>query len=523
MTAKSPTILDCTLRDGGYYTTWDFSDKLVDTYLRSAAKLPISIVELGYANLPRDGYFGQYYFLTRSTTERAKSLLRRDQKLAIMLDEKVAPPTSAYQLVGEMAESVDIVRMAVAPDRLANAVELSGRIREMGFKVGINVMYLSRYWDKLESLDALADAAAISSCISLVDSYGACAPNQTAAAVSRLKELCPDATVGFHGHDNLGLAFANSLSAIDAGASVIDGTVTGMGRGPGNTRTETLLVHSMAERPDELNYVALHDVVQPFEALKHEYGWGTNLVYMISGAADLPQNRVMDWLGKNRYSVPAIIHAMQNESLGNVDSTEYPSLPAASDGQTEVIVVGGGPSMDDHGGAVLDYAEQAGSTVVHANYRHLQLIERIGVKQFVALAGDVVDRLPTADKLAACDGFVVAAAPRIRAVPQEARDRTYQIDPFVAHGSADHLGSVSDIGPLSLALGAAIALGASQVTLVGFDGYAHATSAEQELAKESQNLLDDFRQRHPGIRLTSATRTRYDVPVTSIYSRLARA
>lgn len=170
MTADSPTILDCTLRDGGYYTTWDFSERLVDTYLRSAAKLPISIVELGYANLPRDGYFGQYYFLTRSTTERAKSLLRPDQKLAIMLDEKVAPPASAYQLVGEMADSVDIVRMAVAPERLANAVELSGRIREMGFKVGINVMYLSRYWDKLESLDALADAAAISSCISLVDS-----------------------------------------------------------------------------------------------------------------------------------------------------------------------------------------------------------------------------------------------------------------------------------------------------------------------------------------------------------------
>ena len=49
--------LDCTLRDGGYYTNWNFSSDLVEIYLNTVSKLPIKFIELGYlsftAFLPR--------------------------------------------------------------------------------------------------------------------------------------------------------------------------------------------------------------------------------------------------------------------------------------------------------------------------------------------------------------------------------------------------------------------------------------------------------------------------------------
>ena len=44
---KSALILDCTLRDGGYYTDWDFDEHLVDTYLKAMNNLPIDIIEIG--------------------------------------------------------------------------------------------------------------------------------------------------------------------------------------------------------------------------------------------------------------------------------------------------------------------------------------------------------------------------------------------------------------------------------------------------------------------------------------------
>ena len=48
-------ILDCTLRDGGYYTNWDFDDALVTTYIKAMNQLPIEYIELGYRNVPSNG------------------------------------------------------------------------------------------------------------------------------------------------------------------------------------------------------------------------------------------------------------------------------------------------------------------------------------------------------------------------------------------------------------------------------------------------------------------------------------
>ena len=53
--------------------------------------------------------------------------------------------------------------------------------------------------------------------------------------------LIPLVKLGFHGHDNLGMALANTLTAIEEGVDIVDATVTGMGRGAGNLRTELLL------------------------------------------------------------------------------------------------------------------------------------------------------------------------------------------------------------------------------------------------------------------------------------------
>src|SRR5947207_14965758 len=66
-------------------------------------------------------------------------------------------------------------------------------------------------------------------------------PNQVSAYIEVLAAGL-DARIGFHGHNNLLLANANSLAAVQAGASIIDATLLGMGRGGGNAQTETMLV-----------------------------------------------------------------------------------------------------------------------------------------------------------------------------------------------------------------------------------------------------------------------------------------
>ena len=79
-------------------------------------------------------------------------------------------------------------------------------------------------------------------CIYCTDSAGYMLPDEVTEKIAMLRaELSGDTEIGFHGHHNLGMGIANSLAAIDAGASRIDGSVAGLGAGAGNTPLEVLV------------------------------------------------------------------------------------------------------------------------------------------------------------------------------------------------------------------------------------------------------------------------------------------
>lgn len=79
-------------------------------------------------------------------------------------------------------------------------------------------------------------------CIYCTDSAGYMLPDEVTEKIGLLRaELDASIEVGFHGHHNMGMAVANSLAAIDAGAIRIDGSVAGLGAGAGNTPLEVLV------------------------------------------------------------------------------------------------------------------------------------------------------------------------------------------------------------------------------------------------------------------------------------------
>ena len=65
-------ILDCTLRDGGYYNNWNFSLNLSQKYLQSITKLPIDIIEVGYISNNKNDNFGLHYHLNVSYLKNIK-------------------------------------------------------------------------------------------------------------------------------------------------------------------------------------------------------------------------------------------------------------------------------------------------------------------------------------------------------------------------------------------------------------------------------------------------------------------
>jgi 4-hydroxy-2-oxovalerate/4-hydroxy-2-oxohexanoate aldolase len=79
-------------------------------------------------------------------------------------------------------------------------------------------------------------------CIYCTDSAGYMLPDEVSEKIGLLRaELNPNTEIGFHGHHNMGMAIANSLAAVEAGAIRIDGSVAGLGAGAGNTPLEVFV------------------------------------------------------------------------------------------------------------------------------------------------------------------------------------------------------------------------------------------------------------------------------------------
>ena len=79
-------LLDCTLRDGGYYTDWDFDEKLTLKYFEYMDKLPVEYIEVGYKSELKDEYHRKYFYLSLSALKEIKYFTSK--KLAIMLNAK---------------------------------------------------------------------------------------------------------------------------------------------------------------------------------------------------------------------------------------------------------------------------------------------------------------------------------------------------------------------------------------------------------------------------------------------------
>jgi 4-hydroxy-2-oxovalerate aldolase len=136
---------------------------------------------------------------------------------------------------------MSFVRVGTNITRSEEARESIEYARKLGFEVSYNAMksYCVTPEELVERMRRTVEWGA--QAVYLVDSAGGMLPGEVREYVVRLRDSVP-ARIGFHGHNNFGMANANTLAAIEAGATMIDTTTQGMGRSSGNAQTEVLLV-----------------------------------------------------------------------------------------------------------------------------------------------------------------------------------------------------------------------------------------------------------------------------------------
>lgn len=506
-------ILDCTLRDGGYYTDWDFGNETVSEYIRTTNLLPVDYIEVGYRNNPSEAYMGRFGYCPVPVLKKIRETSTK--KIAVMLNEKSTAAKDLNPLLKPVQGIVDMVRLAVDPKNFERAAELAGAVKDLGFEVGFNMMYMSRWMNdypgllpKLNRINGIADL------FYMVDSYGGVTPQEVGEIASRVKEstTCP---VGFHGHNNLQMGLANTLAAIEHGAGSVDATALGMGRGAGNLNMELLLT-CLKNRGLEVDFNVLGEYVSDFYPLMDRYRWGTTLPYMIAGANHIPQKEVMEWVSNRAYSFNSIVRALDNQRENKEDNARYPLF--GGNKAKSILIVGGGPSVAEHTDAIRDFlGNNPDMALIFVTARHAQHFIGLANPHYYILVGNEVKRMAANMKPEDYNGScILSPYPRKMgtAVPAFAETNTYELKKmdFPLYGDSC----------TAIALQLASDLEAEAIYVVGYDGYKGniLSEKEMELTNENRELFRNFQSR-TGKRLITLTPSLYsDLAVQSIYQYL---
>lgn len=498
-------ILDCTLRDGGYYTNWDFDSDVVTAYIEACDQLPLDYIEVGYRSKPMKEYFGEMFYCPIYVLEKISRLTSK--KIAIILNEKDVRAEDAAGLLLPVKEYVSTVRIAIAPTNFKRSIGLIEEIKKLGFEVCANVMYMSSWADESGFLNEVSAVDGMLKYFYMVDSYGGVFPED----VKRTIELVSSKTstpLGFHGHNNLEMALINTITAIDNGVEIVDATMTGMGRGAGNLKTELLLSVLNSQGKLDFDYNALSKAVVPFSQLQEEFGWGTNLPYMVSGANSLPQKQVMEWVSKRYYSFNSIIRALSNQSKGLDDNQKLEKLDFSKlEKHSKVMVIGGGPSVNMHDTAIRSFlSKNEDVAIIHASSKNALAFQELKNQQYYCLVGNEGHRLEDVfhGNITIEGKCILPAYPRKMGtyIPNAVKDCSYELEAvtFADKYKDSHT---------ALALQTAFELEAKTVYVVGYDGYSkeNISEREQELFLENEYLFEKVNTN--GAECVSLTTTKY--------------
>ncbi|MBT3392804.1 MAG: hypothetical protein HN833_05125 [Elusimicrobiaceae bacterium] len=328
-------ILDCTLRDGGYYNSWNFSKELVKDYMKNISLVDINIIELGFRSLVKEDFLGECAY---TTDEYIDSLeIPKNQSIAVMINAKeiLSQKEPIEQTINKLFKHkknsrVDYVRVAINVKDATKIMEIVSVLKELGYKVCVNLMQINAVnLKKLEDIIKKLNNYGNIDILYFADSFGSLS-NSDVEKITKTISKNYNYEIGFHAHNSLGQALSNSLCAIESGCSYVDGSLLGMGRGSGNVGTEYLLIELQRKNNEVKKLDSLKTLMDKhFKPLQERFKWGCNIYYYLAATKNIHPSYVQQMLTNERYSsddVINIVNILANETKKtnyNLESLEY--------------------------------------------------------------------------------------------------------------------------------------------------------------------------------------------------------
>ena len=377
-------ILDCTIRDGGYLNNWNFDKKVVREVYRASSDAGIDIMEIGFKSgkkfFNRDIYGIWRFCDEEEIREVTKGI--DGAKLGMMVDFGKVEISDIL----ECDESViEIIRVAVHKNKIPEALKLVEQIKDKGYETSLQMMGYSTFTkeERKDIINLLKNSYLDYAYIA--DSYGSIYPFQIRELFEPLMEI-PHLKIGFHPHNSLQMAFANTLEAIKCGIQIVDGTMYGMGRGAGNLPIEILISYLQQQNPEKYNVIPiLHCIDRYFLDLKKDTEWGYQLPYMISGIFNSHPYYAKHLIESREYTIDDVWNVLKkvkenhplgfsedilkNIAEGRITEEIHEKSPYIDrHKQQDFLVLANGPNLRLYKKYIDDFIEKYNPIILGANY-----------------------------------------------------------------------------------------------------------------------------------------------------------
>lgn len=295
-------ILDCTLRDGSYAINFQFTRDQTSIICKDLENCKIPYIEIGHGvglGASKSGHgiaceSDEIYMQTANETLSSAMW-------GMFSIPGISKKDDYYKASDYMMK---FIRIGIDPNNFDQSKEYINLAKKLNFFTCVNFMKSYNIDPKRFSEYALEVSKLGGDVVYIVDSAGSMLPDQISKYINEIKDKSDKIKIGFHGHDNLGLATANSLKAFELGADIIDASLLGIGRGAGNTSIEKFVCTLLKVGVDlDIDPIKLMDVAEKhFEILNVNNG--IDSIDIISGLSSF-HSSYMNIIEKyaNKYQV----------------------------------------------------------------------------------------------------------------------------------------------------------------------------------------------------------------------------
>lgn len=386
---KRVQLLDCTLRDGGYLVDAQFGNTVIKGIIKGLADSGIDVVECGFLK-DEPHVKGSTIFNHASQLRSFLPEERRQTSFVCLADYSRYTISNLEPFDGT---SIDGVRACFFKKERYDVIDFCKSIVEKGYKLYVQPVDILGYTDAellelIEMVNPLEPYA-----FSIVDTFGSMYKEDLRRVFYLIdRNLNAASRIGFHSHNNLQMSFSLSQEFVDMTQGlrkvVIDATMSGMGRGAGNTNTELVMQYMNRKYNAGYDIDTVLDLIDNYiDGIRNLCSWGYSIPYFLAGSYSAHVNNIsyltakagissrdinylLNRIGgdaRKRYDYDLLEKTYMEYNKTIKDDTEEVALLKKSLQGKDILMLLPGHSIVTHKKEILDYCTDKNPVVISVN------------------------------------------------------------------------------------------------------------------------------------------------------------